>query len=194
MPNQEEDIVVGFDLDGVIIDHTQNKMRIAARYGVTLRPEETHAEVMKESFTPETYREIKSQLYDATDDALAAPLMEGAFAALAKLHEHGIPYFLVSLQKNPMHALHLLEVRGLWGEYFTPENTFFVEHMEDKNSVAQSLGVTHFIDDERAVLNLMHSVPHRILFDARELFAANPNFVPVKSWSELGYLLGIATS
>ncbi len=34
----EENIIVGFDLDGVIIDHTQNKMRIAARYGIMLTP------------------------------------------------------------------------------------------------------------------------------------------------------------
>ena len=31
MFTQENNFVVGFDLDGVIIDHTQNKMRIAAR-------------------------------------------------------------------------------------------------------------------------------------------------------------------
>jgi hypothetical protein len=194
MPTQEEDIIIGFDLDGVIIDHTQNKMRIAARYGVMLQPEETHAEFMKRSFTPEIYREIKTQLYDETDEALAAPLMEGSFSALARLHERNIPYYLVSLQKNPMHALHLLELRGLWGKYFMPENTFFVEHMEDKNTLAQSLGVTHFIDDEREVLKLMPDVSNRILFDARGLFEKSADFVPVKNWSELGYLLGIATN
>lgn len=34
----EENIIVGFDLDGVIIDHTQNKMRIVARFGIMLTP------------------------------------------------------------------------------------------------------------------------------------------------------------
>jgi len=194
MTSQEETIVVGFDLDGVIIDHTQNKMRIAARYGVLLTPEETHSERMRTLFEHGVYREIQEQMYDDTDEALSAPLMEGAFGGLASLREHGVPYFLISRRKKPIHALHLLERRGLWGEYFTPENTFFVENMEDKDPVAAQLGVTHFIDDETRVLRLMPSVQNRVLFDTRNLFEATTDFTPVKNWSDLGYLLGIATS
>ena len=194
MTSQEETIVVGFDLDGVIIDHTQNKMRIAARYGVALTPEETHSERMRTLFEHSVYREIQEQMYDDTDEALSAPLMEGAFGGLASLREHEVPYFLISRRKKPIHALQLLERRGLWGEYFTPENTFFVENMEDKDPVAAQLGVTHFIDDETRVLRLMPSVQNRVLFDTRNLFEATTDFTPVKNWSDLGYLLGIATS
>jgi FMN phosphatase YigB (HAD superfamily) len=194
MTSQDETIVVGFDLDGVIIDHTQNKMRIALRYGVVLTPEETHSERMRTLFQHDVYREIQEQMYDDTDEALSAPLMEGAFGGLASLREHGVPYFLISRRKKPIHALHLLERRGLWGKYFTPENTFFVENMEDKDPVAQKLGVTHFIDDETRVLRLMPSVRNRVLFDTRDLFDASIDFVPVKNWSDLGYLLGVATS
>ncbi len=194
MTSQDDNFVVGFDLDGVIIDHTQNKIRIAARYGITLSPEETHSEKMNVLFTPEIYREIQKQMYDDTDEALSAPLMEGAFGALARLREHEIPYFLISRRKLPMSALHLLERRGLWGEYFRPENTFFVEQMEDKDPAARKLGVTHFIDDEARVLKLMPSVLNRILFDVRGLFVESPEFTSVKNWSELSYLLGIATS
>ena len=192
MTSQEDIFVVGFDLDGVIIDHTQNKMRIGARYGVTLRPEDTQSERMADLFSKETYREIQKQMYDDTDEALSAPLMEGAFAGLASLREHDIPYFLISRRKTPINALHLIERRGLWGEYFTPENTFFVEHMEDKDPVARELGVTHFVDDERRVLRLMPSVPKRILFDDRSHFADDTDFLCVRSWSELGEVLGIA--
>lgn len=187
-------MVVGFDLDGVVVDHTQNKMRIAARYGITLAPEDTHSERMGELVPPEIYREIQKQMYDDTDEALSAPLMEGAFSALASLREHEIPYYLISRRKLPISALHLIERRGLWGEYFTAENTFFVEHMEDKNPVAEKLGVTHFIDDERRVLRLMPSVPHRILFDVRDFFANETEFVRVKNWNELSEVLGIANS
>ena len=188
----EEPMIIGFDLDGVIIDHTQNKMRIAARYGVILAPEETHAEFMGAHFSPELYLTIKSQLYDATDDALLAPLMSGAFSGLAKLREHGIPYYLVSLQKNPMHALQLIERCGLWGEYFTPENTFFAEHANEKHEIASRLGVTHFVDDESRILSVMSSIPSRILFDARELFGEKDEFARVKDWAELEQVFGIA--
>ncbi|HEY9585527.1 MAG TPA: hypothetical protein VJJ02_02980 [Candidatus Paceibacterota bacterium] len=194
MTSQEDNFVVGFDLDGVIVDHTQNKMRIAARYGVTLLPEETHSERMVNFFPHDIYREIQEQMYDDTDEALSAPLMEGAFGALASLREHDVPYFLISRRKKPVHALHLLEHRGLWGEYFSAENTFFVDRMDGKDLVARGLGVTHFIDDEARVLRLMPSVSHRILFDARGLFEEDTDLARVKSWSELSYILGIATS
>lgn len=194
MTSQEDDFVVGFDLDGVIVDHTQNKMRIAARYGTMLRPEDTHSERMAALFSPDIYREIQKQMYDDTDEALGAPLMEGAFGALASLREHQIPYYLISRRKTPINAIHLIERRGLWGDYFGPDNTFFVEHMEDKDPVARRLGVTHYIDDERRVLRLMPSVPHRILFDVRNVFIGSTEFARVKNWSELSYLLGIATS
>lgn len=194
MTSQEENFVVGFDLDGVIIDHTQNKMRIAARYGVVLRPEDTHSERMAALFSHDIYCEIQKQMYDDTDEALSAPLMEGAFGGLASLREHEIPFFLISRRKTPINVLHLIERCGLWGEYFTPENTFFVEKPEDKDPVAQRLGVTHFIDDEMKVLRVMPSVSNRILFDVRDLFEGTLDFERVKNWSELSYLLGIATS
>lgn len=190
--SHEEGIILGFDLDGVIIDHTQNKMLIASRYGIELSPKDTHAEHMGTHFTPELYRVIKSQLYDSTALALEAPLMAGAFATLAKLREQGIPYFLVSLQKNPMHAAHLLEERGLWGTYFTPENTLFARNADEKHALAAQIGVTHFIDDEPNILDVMISIPNRILFDARGLFPEKTDYCHVESWSELAETLGMA--
>lgn len=194
MTSVNTDFVVGFDLDGVIIDHTQNKIIIAARYGVLLSPEETHSERMVELFPRSVYREIQEQMYDDTDEALSAPLMEGAYSGLAKLREQHIPYFLISRRKKPIHAIHLLERRELWGEYFTPENTFFVEKPEEKDVVARKLGVTHFIDDESRVLQVMPSVSTRILFDARSLFHETDQYTHIKSWSDLATLLGVAHS
>lgn len=190
----DESIIVGFDLDGVIIDHTQNKIRVANRYGIMLRPEDTHSEKMAKFVSPKIYHEIQEQIYDDTDEALSAPLMAGAYSGLARLSECGIPLFLISRRKKPVHALHLLERRGLWGNVFTPENTFFVEKMDEKDPVAERLGITHFVDDETRVLDLMPSVAERILFDNRDLFSDSPKFHRVKNWSELETKLGIANS
>ena len=184
--------IVGFDLDGVIIDHTQNKIRFAARYGVALTPEQTHSEVMGTHFPPELYREIKGQLYESSPEALEAPLMEGAYNTLAAVREAGIPYYLVSLQKNPMHATHLIEERGLWGPYFTPENTFFAPNAEGKNAYAKALGVTHFFDDEPNILEIMGSVPHRVLYDPRNLFPEPKAYARVSRWDEIADILGVA--
>lgn len=187
-----DNMIIGFDLDGVIFDHTQNKIRIASRYGYELTPEDTHAEVMGALFPPEIYKEIKSQLYDEPDDKVASPLMSGAYAALATLREKQIPYYLVSLQKNPMHAMHLIELHGLWGEYFSPENTYFVGNAEEKHKTARDLNVSHFIDDEPNILEVMTTIDNRILFDTRELFPEKTEYLRVKDWSELGKVLGIA--
>ncbi len=190
--SQKDNLVIGFDLDGVIFDHTQNKIRIASQYGYKLTPEDTHAELMGGLFPPEIYHEIKSALYDEADGNNAAPLMSGAFAGLATLKEKGIPYFLVSLQKNPMHAMHLIELHGLWGEYFTPENTYFVRNGDEKHQIARGLNVTHFIDDEPNILEVMTTIKNRVLFDTRDLFSEKTEYKRVKSWSELGQVLGIA--
>jgi hypothetical protein len=147
---------------------------------------------MGKFFPPELYKEIKGQLYEHSPEALEAPLMEGAFDGLARLRESGVTYVLVSLQKSPMHALHLIEERGLWGTYFTPENTFFAEHADEKHQIAASLGVTHFVDDEPNILELMVTIPHRILFDPRNLFPEKTEYIHAHSWLEAIELLGIS--
>lgn len=193
MPHYDESTMrIGLDLDGVIIDHTQNKIMLAARYGVTLDPKDTVSEHMSLHFTPEVYEEIQQQLYDDTEEAFAAPLMEGAYAGLASIRELGLPYFLISRRKNPIFALQLLENRGLWGEYFAPENTFFVETMEDKDIVARRLGVTHYVDDEPRVLSVMPSVLERIHFDSRNAYTEPTEFTHVTNWAQLADILGIS--
>ncbi len=189
-----DNIIVGFDLDGVIIDHTQNKMIIASRYGIALRPEDTHSEKMSALFSSEIYHQIQQQIYDDTDEALSAPLMKGAYSVLARLREQHIPFYLISRRKKPIHAIHLLERRELWGEYFTPENVFFVQEPEDKDLVARDLGVTHYIDDESRVLNVMPSVTDRILYDARDLFPETGTYLRVQNWSQIASRLGVANS
>ncbi len=182
-------LFVGFDLDGVILDHTTNKIRLAARYGVHLTPEETHAERMGSLLPLDAYREIKAELYNAPGELEHSTLMQGAFDGLATLRDYGVSYALISLQQNPIHAQHLLEHHGLWGEYFTPENMYFAKNGEEKSRFASEIGVTHFVDDEANILSLMPQVPHRILFDSFDQFSPEPDLLRVRSWSELVPLL-----
>lgn len=178
-------ILVGFDLDGVILDHTTNKIRLAARYGVHLTPPETHAERMGSLLAPEAYREIKAELYNAPGELEHSTLMQGAFDGLATLRDYGVAYALISLQQNPIHAQHLLEHHGLWGTYFTPENMFFAKNGEEKSRFAGEIGVTHFVDDEANILALMPHIAHRILFDSFDQFTPDAPVVRVRNWTEL---------
>lgn len=180
---------IGFDLDGVIIDHTANKLYLAERYGVHLSPEETHAEHMGKRFPPDVFAEIRNALYNETPEALAAPLVEGAFHGLSRLRNAGIPFALISLRQNPLAAEHLLERRGLWGNLFVPENVYFVRGAREKYEVAASLGLTHFVDDEPNILEIMPTIPHRVLFDLHDQFSDRNEFLRARHWEELVNIL-----
>lgn len=91
-----------------------------------------------------------------------------------------------------MHAMHLIELHGLWGEYFTPENTYFVKNADEKHQAANALHVTNFIDDEPNILEVMTTIDDGVLFDTRDLFSEKTEYQMDKDWSELGNVLGIA--
>ena len=175
--------VVGFDLDGVIVDHTENKIALARSYGVSLTPDQTHSEVLSAHMRHEDYIALQNQLYDGSTVALSAPLLAGARETLTLLRERNIPFVLISRRRNPENAIALLEARGLWGDLFTPENTFFVESPEAKNVVGVREGVTHFFDDERRVLRAMPDIPERFLVDSLHLFDDESQFPRMFDWS-----------
>lgn len=180
---QKTSHVVGFDLDGVIIDHSENKLVLARHFGVLVAPEHTHSEQLPKLMPPEAYLEFQNELYGDSDFALGAPLMTGAKDVLQLLRARQIPFVLISRRKRPAHAIELLRRRGLWGDYFTEQNAFFVGVPEEKNHVAIREGVTHFFDDERRVLRKMPAVRSRFLFDTFDQFDEDREFVRVFDWS-----------
>ncbi len=179
---QENSRVVGFDLDGVIIDHTDNKIALARSFGVALTPNQTHSEILPRHMERSDYLELQNQLYDGTGIALSAPLLRGARETLVMLRERAIPFVLISRRRNPEHAIALLTARGLWGDLFTPQNTFFVESPEAKNVVGVREGVTHFFDDERRVLRAMPDISSRFLVDSFHLFDDEAEFPRMHDW------------
>lgn len=185
MTSQVKKIVVGFDMDGVIIDHVQNKLTLAGRYAVHLRPEETHSEILPTKFPREEYLALQDVLYGGSELALGAPLMEGAFAVLKEMKEGGIPFVLISRRRDPENAIELLSRRGLWGDMFNAQNAFFVNTPEEKNVVSIREGVTHYFDDERKVLRAIPSVKNRFLFDSFRQFNDEKEFERVFDWAML---------
>ncbi len=178
-------IVIGFDMDGVIIDHAQRKVELAKNFGFKIKKSETPSEIIKNMITPlATYQEFQRVLYDAPETALHSPLMPGVKIVLAKIKKLKIPCFLISRRKKEETAIALLIKHGLWPKYFNKQNTFFVLEPEDKEVKAKALGVTHYIDDERKVLDALHSVSNKILFDNLGVFK-NPPYRRIKSWKEV---------
>ena len=176
---------MGFDMDGVIINHVPNKIALAERYDVHLGPEEVHSEVLPGKLTPADYRALQDELYSDSELALSAPLMTGAFAVLREMKIRNVPFVLISRRREPMIATELLRRRDLWGDIFTEQNSFFVGTPEEKNVASVREGVTHFFDDERKVLRAIPDVGHRFLFDSCHQFKDETEFERIFDWQML---------
>jgi len=186
---QVDNKIIGFDMDGVILDHADRKISLAKDFGFKIKKYQTPSEIIKNLITPlATYREFQRILYDAPETALHSPLMPGVKSVLVKIKSSNIPYYLISRRKKESTAIALLTKHGLWPKYFNKKNTFFVLEPEDKEIKAKALGITHYFDDEQKVLGVLHSVPNKILFDSLGVFK-NSGYARVKSWKEIARLI-----
>lgn len=177
--------IIGFDLDGVIIDHTEPKLVFAKSHGFEISPAETHSDIIKNIIPPAFKNQMMHFLYDDEATIGLASLIPGALEGLEKLKQTGADFFLISRRKNPAMAIKHLAVHNLWGQYFNPANTAFVLTPEDKNIQAIKWGITHYTDDQLHVLEKMVAVPNRFHFDNRDLFSGAEFCKKVISWDEL---------
>ncbi|MEK7629769.1 MAG: hypothetical protein AAB432_00075 [Patescibacteria group bacterium] len=177
--------VIGFDMDGVIIDHTKPKIRLAKKRGFTLKTNQTPSEVMKKKVPAPHYQIIQYYLNNHPKTALNASIMAKAKVGLERLKKAKIPYFLISRRRTPEVAVKLLKIRGLWPAYFSNRNAVFVSDATAKNLKAQELGVTHYVDDETKVIAELTSVKNKFLFDQHKVFKKSGEYTRVRSWPEL---------
>lgn len=180
----DDKMVVGFDMDGVILDNADSKVRIAKKHGFDLKLHETPSEIIRAILPRVVLEKLQQTLYDSPRIALSTPLMKGVRSILADLDKKNIPIFLISRRKIPEVAVRILKKHLLWPKYFNDKNSFFVNHPEDKNFKAAQLGVTHYIDDELKIINVLSSVKNRFLFDQFDVFKDANNYMRVKSWAE----------
>lgn len=160
-----KDMHIGFDMDGVLIDHTPTKVLLARQAGYALEPYETTSDHLRRVMPEAVRRPLQEKLYGDPAYAFQSPMVPGVGELLASLHGRGIPFVLISRRKDPGIARQILERHGLWGVYFTDANAVFVERIADKETACVQRGVTHYIDDEADVLAALTSVAHRYLHD-----------------------------
>lgn len=182
--------VLGLDLDGVIVDHTENVIFLAESLGFGVKKHEAATDLLKTKIPEAAYEKIQESLYDDPVVALSPPLHRGARRALGFLKAESWPYFLISRRRNPSLAISLLEKRKLWPGFFNEGNTFFVNEKADKNAKAGALGISIYIDDQPSVLNALVSVPHKFLFDRHNAYAGSGgDYKTVHSWEEFIFTL-----
>lgn len=178
-------------MDGVIINHIPNKIKLAKDLGFEITDKQTPSEILRTLIPTKPYRELQAILYDHPEIGLSAPLMPGVEKVLARIKKEKIPYFLISRRKNrenPNTAIRLLKKHGLWPKYFNATNTHFVVEVQDKETKAKELGITHYVDDERKVLGALVSVENKFLFDSLGAFPES-EYPRVISWEDISNLL-----
>src|SRR3989344_3413265 len=84
---------IGFDMDGVLLDNTDSKIRVAKRFGLKIKLDHTPSEILKTLMPQVVWEEFQNMLYDHPKFAYSTPLMRGTRAILAKLVRKKIPIF-----------------------------------------------------------------------------------------------------
>lgn len=186
--NIDKHKVIGFDMDGVVLDHTENKLLLARKLNLNIKIEETPSDIIKGLMSPQTYSRFQVYLNDDLRFRYLCNTMPGVKQELEKLIKSQVPYFLVSRRKKPLIAIKILRHHGLWPKYFNKDNAFFVSTPEDKNVKAKNLGITHYFDDQCTVLEKLVAVKNKFLFDNLGVFK-NSGYARVKSWKEIAKLL-----
>lgn len=181
-------IKIGFDLDGVILDHSGTKVRLAKNLGFNLKKEQTPTEIIKKILPDDVYKKVKNIMYGDLRLLKASKLNEGIKPLLNKLQKTHIKFFLISRQWYPEIGLAILKYHKLYPKYFNTKNTFFVKEIEDKNTKAKALGLTHYIDDEQRVLNSLLDVENKFLFDKLNVFK-DSKYKRIKSWAQFSKII-----
>lgn len=185
---QENKKIIGFDMDGVVLDHTKNKLLLAKKFNLNIKRKETPSDLIKHKMPLPVYRKFQIDLNDNPKFRYLCTTMPGVKQILAKLIKQKMPYFLISRRKKSISAIKILKHHGLWPKYFNKTNTFFVLTPEDKNAKAKELGVTHYFDDQQTILNKLVNVENKFLFDSVDVFK-NSGYTRVKSWKEVARLV-----
>ncbi len=176
--------IIGFDLDGVIIDHSFLKCSLSAQFNIILKPEQTASIIFNRVVPPDILKKVSHSIYNDLEISLRASLMPGAAEGLARVKASGLPFFLISRRSDGLLALKLLKKLNLFPEIFNNDNTFFVATDEEKDVEARKLGITHYIDDKISVLDKLASVENKFLFDQFNIFP-DAQYDRASSWQEL---------
>lgn len=174
---------IGFDLDGVIADHTVAKIKLAADLGWKIQPKDTPSEILKNSLPDNVLKKLQKSLYYKIHSE--SFLMKGARETLSEIKSKNLPLFLISRRNSPTVAIEFLKKEKLWPDYFDENNSFFVVEKEDKDIKAKELGVSHYFDDETGVLEKLKSVENKFLFDNHNVFPKKDFYTKVSSWQEI---------
>lgn len=174
---------IGLDLDGVIIDHTDHKLKLARKFGYRLEPWQVNANVMKRFVGNDDYIRIQEEMYGPMTPA--APPMAGALEYLSQLQGE---LCVISARRadTVRYAQIWLDQHRIY-DVIPAERIFFCGANAEKCGIADRLGVNIFMDDQLRVLTSMPYGCRRVLYDAHgaaEEIHPEEGICIVNSWED----------
>jgi uncharacterized HAD superfamily protein len=183
MSNKKRKLKVGFDFDGVVVDHTKNKILIAKKHGFDISITQAAGHRLKKMVPDNIYVKIQESIYGPLTLS-AVPMLEvkESMAELSKIAE----LFLVSRRSSDHRRFAVDWLNKNLPGIFSPGQIFFVDQDQHKNDLCETLNIAIFIDDKISTLQHMQSLPHRYWFDQYDS-SGELNYqglIVVKSWKE----------
>lgn len=178
-------MTLGLDFDGVILDIVPLQVALAARAPWHLRvsPQDVAMGRLREQLE---WRSAADEFYDRLygEETHRTFPVPGVADALRRLPEK--PY-LVSARRGPA-VQPVIDWLAAYALRDCFRDVHFVPVSAAKDAACVRLGVDTFVDDQTWVLNLLSSVPRRILFDPWDA-APRSSYLRARSWDEITGLL-----
>ena len=181
---------IGFDIDGVLLDHKKARTMLARKMGYLDVTEKMSAEEVRALVSPKNHKKIQGLEYGKL--TLKAPAMKGAKTVFQKAIKK-FDVYVVSARhsgSNRAYALKMLK------KYFDipKEKVHFVVHNFQKGYVAKRLGLKVFVDDNQRSFYMMPKNVKKILFDEYQkklVVRKKDGIISVNAHRELLKLLGM---
>jgi len=183
------EVKIGLDLDGVIIDHVPNKISLAADYGFDLEPAQVSSNYMHRFVPRREYEELKERLYGEV--TLTAPPVKSSIESLARLPGE-VHVISARHANNRSVAWEWLERHGVL-DLLPRERVVFVPDSRAKRPVVDQIGIDVYMDDQVRVLEMLSASVGKYLLDSRlEVPRAGlpEDVTAVGGWPEFLEILG----
>lgn len=182
-------LCIGFDLDGVVIDHTRQFILACKKHGFSLKPWQVNSNVFKQLVPDDTATEIKKEVYEHR--RLASRVMPGSLGVLRALRLH-IVIASVQKQKKSEEKLWIwLRKHGFLA--FLKRKQFHIFRTRTRKvRFLTKLKPQVFIDDGLDVLEQLPRSVTGVLFDpvgAHTHIKVPRGMAVVKNWKQIGSIL-----
>ncbi len=180
--SNQNSFIFASDLDGTIIDHTENKIAAAQREGIHLTSEQVSSETLRATVKKEIRERIQGHVYE--EATLSAKPIEGAKEVIESFVKNNGPVYIISARSTKSSEEYAREWLRRNLPAIKQEHVFFVQRGEEKDEVASQLGADFYIDDKEIVLDHLPSVRHKFLFYPFNE-SANTKYEVVRKWEEV---------